>query len=65
MGPIQSPNKDERGKQKAKRERDQIKYIDLRLERWQAVRFRKARRQDALVAPWSFFNSGKRYSYYR
>ena len=28
-------------------ERDQIKLIDLRFERWQVVRFRKARRQDA------------------
>ena len=28
------------------RERDQIKFIDLRFERWQVVRFRKARRQD-------------------
>ena len=27
-------------------ERDQMKYIDLRFERWQVVRFRKARRQD-------------------
>ena len=28
-------------------ERDQIKFIDLRFERWQVVRFRKARgRQD-------------------
>ena len=27
-------------------EGDQIKFIDLRLERWQVVRFRKARRQD-------------------
>ena len=28
-------------------ERDQIKFIDLRFERWQDVRFRKARsRQD-------------------
>ena len=27
-------------------ESDQIKFMDLRLERWQAVRFRKARRQD-------------------
>ena len=26
-------------------ERDQIKFIDLRFERWQAVRFRKARRR--------------------
>ena len=27
-------------------ERDQIKFIDLRFERWQVVRFRKARRQN-------------------
>ena len=27
-------------------ERDQIKFIDLRFERWQVVRFRKARRED-------------------
>ena len=27
-------------------ESDQIKFIDLRFERWQVVRFRKARRQD-------------------
>ena len=26
-------------------ERDQIKFIDLRFERWQVVRFRKARRR--------------------
>ena len=26
-------------------ERDQIKLIDLRFERWQVVRFRKARRR--------------------
>ena len=26
-------------------EGDQIKFIDFRFERWQAVRFRKARRQ--------------------
>ena len=26
-------------------ERDQIKSIDLRFERWQVVRFRKARRR--------------------
>ena len=26
-------------------ERDQIKFIDLRFERWQAVRFSKARRR--------------------
>ena len=27
-------------------ERDQIKFIDLRFERWQVIRFRKVRRQD-------------------
>ena len=27
-------------------ERDQIKFIDLRFEKWQVVRFRKATRQD-------------------
>ena len=33
--PIQSPTMDERRKQTAKRrERDQIKFIDLRFERW-------------------------------
>ena len=26
-------------------ERDHIKFIDLRFERWQVVRFRKARRR--------------------
>ena len=26
-------------------ERNQIKFIDLRFERWQVVRFRKARRR--------------------
>ena len=26
-------------------ERDQVKFIDLRFERWQAVRLRKARRR--------------------
>ena len=26
--------------------RDHIKFIDLRFERWQVARFRKARRQD-------------------
>ena len=39
---------EERKKRKAKRrERDQIKFIDLGIERWQVVRSRKARgRQD-------------------
>ena len=32
--------------EKLRGEGDQIKFIDLRVERWQAVRFRKARRPD-------------------
>ena len=30
---------------KLRRERDKIKFIHLRFERWQVVRFRKARRR--------------------
>ena len=43
-----STKEEERKKRKAKRrERDQSKFIDLGFERWQVVRFRKARgRQD-------------------
>ena len=36
----------QRKKEESKRvsgKRDQVKFIDLRLERWQVVRFRKAR----------------------
>ena len=41
----QQRKKEER--EKLRGERDQIKHIDLRFERWQVVRFRKARgRQD-------------------
>ena len=42
-----APTKEERRKWKAKRERrerDQVKFMDLWFERWQVVRFRKARR---------------------
>ena len=42
-GLYNASTKEERRKQKAKRERDQIKFIDLRFERWQVVRLRKAR----------------------
>ena len=35
----------ERRKQRANRRRDQIKFIDLRFERWQGVIFRKAKRR--------------------
>ena len=31
--------------EKLRGERDQIKFIDLRFERWRVVRFRKARRR--------------------
>ena len=43
-----STKEEERKKRKAKRrERDQIKFIDLGFERWQVVRLRTARgRQD-------------------
>ena len=43
--PMQSPKK-ERKKEESERlrgERDQIKFIDLRFERWQVVGSRKAR----------------------
>ena len=37
-----APTMEERRKRKAKRrERDQIKFIDLRFERWQVVGFQK------------------------
>ena len=38
----QQQNKEE--SKKLRRERDQIKFIDLRFERWQVVGLRKARR---------------------
>ena len=48
--PIQCFNKEERRRKKIDRlrgERDQIKFIDLGFERWEVIRFRKARgRQD-------------------
>ena len=38
---------EERKNRKAQRRvRDQIKFIDLRFERWQVIGFRGARRQD-------------------
>ena len=45
---IQSPNKGRKKKaERLRGERHQIKFIDLRFERWQVVRFSKAgRRQD-------------------
>ena len=43
-GLYKASTKEERRKQQAKR-RDQIKLIDVRLERWQVVRFRKVRRR--------------------
>ena len=38
----------QRKKEESKRlrgERDQVKFIDVRFERWQVVRFRKSRRR--------------------
>ena len=40
----QQRNKEE--SERLREEKDQIKFVDLRYERWQVVRFRKARRQD-------------------
>ena len=37
--------KEESARLRGNRERDHIKFIDLRLERWQVLRFRKARRR--------------------
>ena len=44
---MQSPNRgrEKNVKDKEERERDQIKFTDLRFERWQVVRFKKARRK--------------------
>ena len=49
----QQRKKEER--ERLRGERDQIKFIDPRFERWQVVRFRKARRkQDVpeVTCPW-------------
>ena len=40
---LQKRKKEETGRLRG--ERDQIKFIVLRFEQWQAVRFRKARRR--------------------
>ena len=37
------PQERKREESEKLRERDQIKFIDLRFERWQILRFRKAR----------------------
>ena len=42
----QQRKKDE--SERVRGERDQIKFIDLRFERWQLVRFRKARRRQSV-----------------
>ena len=42
----QQRKKEESGRLRG--ERDQIKFIDLRFERWQVVRFRKARRKQEI-----------------
>ena len=49
-GLYKAPTKEERRKRKAKsRERDQIKFIDLRFERGKVVGFRKGKRQDSTL----------------
>ena len=54
-GLYKAPTMEERRKRKAKRrereierERDQIKFIDLRFERWQVLGFRKAKESKTL-----------------
>ena len=41
----QHRKKEESEKLRGERRESQIKFIDLRFERWQVVRFRKARRR--------------------
>ena len=38
-----APTKEKEESKRLRGETDQIKFIDLRFERWQAVRFRKVR----------------------
>ena len=46
-GLYKAPTKEERRKRKAKwKDRNQIKFIDLRFERGQVARFRKARKRE-------------------
>ena len=49
MAYTKATTKEERRKRNAKkRERDEIKFIDLRFERWHALTFRKARRRQGV-----------------
>ena len=50
----QQRKKEESEKLRGERDRDQIKFIDPRFERWQVVRLRKARRQGIpqIVCSW-------------
>ena len=52
-GPYKAPT-DKKGNERLRGERDQIKFIDLRFERGQVIRFKKARRrQDVPYTPCS------------
>ena len=42
------PSTNEKRRGRLREERDQIKFIDLRFERWQVVRFRKGRRRQEI-----------------
>ena len=44
-GIYKAPTREEEEIKRLRGERDQIKFIDLRFERWQVVRLRKARRR--------------------
>ena len=44
-GLYEAPAKEEEESEKLRGEKDQIKFIDPRFERWQVLRFSKARRR--------------------
>ena len=44
-GLYKAPTEEKEEGERLRGERDQIKFVDLRFERWQVVRFRKARRR--------------------
>ena len=54
-GLYEAPTKEEI--ERLREERDQIKFIDLRFERWQAVGFRNARRRHVLRRCWDLKES--------
>ena len=51
-GVYKAATKKERGKRKAKRREGSDKVLGFRFERWQVVRFRKARRRQDVALSW-------------